>query len=1095
MSRDDMSRVVYASFSRGMEAPTFTDFEEGIRALCIDFSQETVRHLFERGDRNNDGRLSSHEFRQLSDVYPKFVECLYHRLKDRRLRDIQEEAIHQAGQQAESVMTKRDAMVSQLENASQRLRDSENELVEETKRLEEERQREANARAKDDAERVDQVSSRQADQVASALDKQAKGVCAEKKEQFYSTLSEDNIRAFGEKLAKEWRRKEGDVVDELIENLKVPDSVHSKLAVVAEAARHLHQTKSEAYPNKNRAELLVMTMYTMAGPDIDALVTYENVPVYDEEDKAPWEQYTQQYSKERNGAIFSAINWAMRTAADPAKAEEKDGKEAWATCSKWIKYIGLLLSVCTQVDPQHSESGAELARGLAGLPAEVFEAHRGMLPNDSLCWPSASSCAFDRSVSESYIRGDAANATKTSGGSILFLLAGVKHGVSLQQISKYPKESEMLVPPFSTFKVGYQDIDQSLPGTCVMNMSSEGHIAPESWLMDLATASHHSSQRLQTALVTHAEAALRERQTELERQKQRERNSNSDLVKTEREVDRQKNRLVMSQQDIKRAEDRLRELEKLLQEQHTEVAKQREIVERNTQELRDSESMREAALYDKELTQRSVQSAEDTVKEAEDTLDGVKKAKEQRRIESQVQLNNAKKDASTREKARDDADAKVARDKTALQQAKLDLEAANGELSECDRKMMALREEANEAMKKRRSLDEEEAPILELEIKLVMQRLALEEKEAKHYHDLRSFDEQWRPASPKAIEPSPAQMITSQPLAHSTDMQSVHRSLTEGNSLASPLPFKSQDPNNAMTSYQPSQERMGSQPSQTELPPPKQAASDDLQTKLDRSDEDVKQKEMRIRELERRLRGSEQQEGAHLSPMRPSRAIEPPVVHEPPKINETQRQPMSASLVAVGRPQVRPNSPMSAVEQIRLKMLSKDLSRQKPAAAPVAAVEARPAPSHTLSEARPAEREVHSRDTPAMHPTSGQERQSVDGRSSFYLPQSAIEHARNREAGREIAPEPKRDEIRVGRPAVGRPPAPMGQVTTGTRDYIASGANASIGSRGISPALVPSKAPSAVREDTGASLERRIARLSAEVAASRERASHPRSGR
>eukprot|EP01064_Diplonema_japonicum_P007965 TRINITY_DN1554_c0_g1_i2.p1 TRINITY_DN1554_c0_g1~~TRINITY_DN1554_c0_g1_i2.p1 ORF type:complete len:882 (+),score=186.83 TRINITY_DN1554_c0_g1_i2:44-2689(+) len=825
MSRDDMSRVVYASFSRGMEAPTFTDFEEGIRALCIDFSQETVRHLFERGDRNNDGRLSSHEFRQLSDVYPKFVECLYHRLKDRRLRDIQEEAIHQAGQQAESVMTKRDAMVSQLENASQRLRDSENELVEETKRLEEERQREANARAKDDAERVDQVSSRQADQVASALDKQAKGVCAEKKEQFYSTLSEDNIRAFGEKLAKEWRRKEGDVVDELIENLKVPDSVHSKLAVVAEAARHLHQTKSEAYPNKNRAELLVMTMYTMAGPDIDALVTYENVPVYDEEDKAPWEQYTQQYSKERNGAIFSAINWAMRTAADPAKAEEKDGKEAWATCSKWIKYIGLLLSVCTQVDPQHSESGAELARGLAGLPAEVFEAHRGMLPNDSLCWPSASSCAFDRSVSESYIRGDAANATKTSGGSILFLLAGVKHGVSLQQISKYPKESEMLVPPFSTFKVGYQDIDQSLPGTCVMNMSSEGHIAPESWLMDLATASHHSSQRLQTALVTHAEAALRERQTELERQKQRERNSNSDLVKTEREVDRQKNRLVMSQQDIKRAEDRLRELEKLLQEQHTEVAKQREIVERNTQELRDSESMREAALYDKELTQRSVQSAEDTVKEAEDTLDGVKKAKEQRRIESQVQLNNAKKDASTREKARDDADAKVARDKTALQQAKLDLEAANGELSECDRKMMALREEANEAMKKRRSLDEEEAPILELEIKLVMQRLALEEKEAKHYHDLRSFDEQWRPASPKAIEPSPAQMITSQPLAHSTDMQSVHRSLTEGNSLASPLPFKSQDPNNAMTSYQPSQERMGSQPSQTELPPPKQAAS------------------------------------------------------------------------------------------------------------------------------------------------------------------------------------------------------------------------------------------------------------------------------
>eukprot|EP01059_Diplonema_ambulator_P037278 TRINITY_DN977_c0_g1_i1.p1 TRINITY_DN977_c0_g1~~TRINITY_DN977_c0_g1_i1.p1 ORF type:complete len:884 (+),score=275.81 TRINITY_DN977_c0_g1_i1:46-2652(+) len=841
MSRDEMTRTVYASFSRGMEAPTLTDFEEGLRALNVDvFSQDTIRHIFEKSDKNNDGRLSSHEFRGLCDVYPKFVECLFHRLNDKRARDIQEEAIHQASQNAESIYAKTEAMQHQLEAANQRLRESEEALAEETKRLEEERQRETEARAKDDAERVDQVSSRQADQVASALDKQAKGVCAEKKEQFYSTLSEADIRTFANRLANEWRKKDGDVVDELIENLKVPETVHSKLAVVAEAAKHLHQTKGEAYPCRNRVELLAMTLYTMAGPDIDALVTYENVPVYDEDDKEPWEHYNKTYSKERNSAIFSTINWAMRTAADPSKADSKDGQDAWAACCKWVKYIGLLMFICSQVEPDHADRGAELARGLAGLPSDVLEAHRAMLPNDSLCWPAASSCAFDRSVSESYIKGSAANATTKSGGSILFLLSDSKCGASLQHISKYPKESEMLLPPFSTFKIGYQDIDAALPGTCVIHMTSDGHAIPTAWIAELAAASHQSAQRLQTALVTHAESALRERQSELERQKQRERQAGSDVVKTEREVDRQRNRLVMSQQDAKRAEDRLRELEKLLEEQHAEVSKQHEIVKKTTQELKDAESMAEAAAYDKELASRSVQSAEETVKEAEEVLNGVKKAKEQRRLESQARLSNAKKDTTNREKARDDATAKVNREKAALQQAKHELEAANNELAEAERKVNALRDEAAEAIKRRKNLDAEEAPILDLEVKLVMQRRALEEKEAKHYKDLRSFDEQWRPASPRDSQGQLA--ITDnqqhQPRGSSKPLEEHHDSSRrenrastkpQGEHIASPPPldahkYDSEPVFGGRHGQEEARKTGTKQSSQNELPPPKPAS-------------------------------------------------------------------------------------------------------------------------------------------------------------------------------------------------------------------------------------------------------------------------------
>eukprot|EP01059_Diplonema_ambulator_P037279 TRINITY_DN977_c0_g1_i2.p1 TRINITY_DN977_c0_g1~~TRINITY_DN977_c0_g1_i2.p1 ORF type:complete len:1305 (+),score=307.25 TRINITY_DN977_c0_g1_i2:46-3915(+) len=1289
MSRDEMTRTVYASFSRGMEAPTLTDFEEGLRALNVDvFSQDTIRHIFEKSDKNNDGRLSSHEFRGLCDVYPKFVECLFHRLNDKRARDIQEEAIHQASQNAESIYAKTEAMQHQLEAANQRLRESEEALAEETKRLEEERQRETEARAKDDAERVDQVSSRQADQVASALDKQAKGVCAEKKEQFYSTLSEADIRTFANRLANEWRKKDGDVVDELIENLKVPETVHSKLAVVAEAAKHLHQTKGEAYPCRNRVELLAMTLYTMAGPDIDALVTYENVPVYDEDDKEPWEHYNKTYSKERNSAIFSTINWAMRTAADPSKADSKDGQDAWAACCKWVKYIGLLMFICSQVEPDHADRGAELARGLAGLPSDVLEAHRAMLPNDSLCWPAASSCAFDRSVSESYIKGSAANATTKSGGSILFLLSDSKCGASLQHISKYPKESEMLLPPFSTFKIGYQDIDAALPGTCVIHMTSDGHAIPTAWIAELAAASHQSAQRLQTALVTHAESALRERQSELERQKQRERQAGSDVVKTEREVDRQRNRLVMSQQDAKRAEDRLRELEKLLEEQHAEVSKQHEIVKKTTQELKDAESMAEAAAYDKELASRSVQSAEETVKEAEEVLNGVKKAKEQRRLESQARLSNAKKDTTNREKARDDATAKVNREKAALQQAKHELEAANNELAEAERKVNALRDEAAEAIKRRKNLDAEEAPILDLEVKLVMQRRALEEKEAKHYKDLRSFDEQWRPASPRDSQGQLA--ITDnqqhQPRGSSKPLEEHHDSSRrenrastkpQGEHIASPPPldahkYDSEPVFGGRHGQEEARKTGTKQSSQNELPPPKPASQttgealapvsysltllddndvigliwegaedgaiyvksvsdygaakragvraglrlmsvdgvpigtredlkhatnqmkikkycnitfypqSDLQMKLEKSDEENKVKDQRIRELERRLRSTEQLEGVHLSPLRPKSEsltkhepikhepirqeptrhesarhetsrhepsrhepfrheptrheparhestrhelirlspsrhdpIREPLKHEParpdPARSEPLREPLRSEPLrsepirseppkqpssvqpapssaistvgrssaasptpSVGRPQTRLSGSMSAVEQIRQKMLNREMVASPP---PIHE------PTHTP---RPApEKEVQSRDSPMIAPASTTSA-AQEPRAAFYLPQSAVDNAKSKEAALAVR---EREDVRVGRPLPVARPASAAQPTPVTlvREY------SSVPSRGISPA-VPSSTL-LTREDTGASLERRIARLSAEVAASRERASHPRSGR
>ena len=495
---DQMLKAVFQSFSRGMDQPSFGDFEAGVRGLNVDFSSDTLRHVFEKHDRNKDGRLSFAEFKSLAGMYPKLADCLHYRLCDRRALDVHEEGVAVAEDALEGARLQRASRIQGLEDSTARLAAAEDALQRQLQALEEERAREASARVADEAERLDQVSSRQANQVASALDKAAKGVCAEKAEQFYASVSEEDIQAFAARLAEEYRRKEGDVVDELVANIKVPETVHSKLAVVAEAAQHLQTTRGEHYPGHNRIELLVMALYTMAGPDIDALMTYENVPVYDEEDTAPWEAYTAQYSKERNGAVFSAINWAMRTAADPKKTDTDEGKEAWETCAKWVKYIALLVSICVQVE---REQGATLARGLAGLPTEIVDAHRALYAQELVSWPSASSCAFDREVSESYIRGDAANAVKRAGGSILFLLRDARWGVSLQSISKYPKEAEMLLPPFAKFTVDSHGADPTLPDTLLLNMAMGGHNAPADWVRQVANDSEHSSKRLQTALV------------------------------------------------------------------------------------------------------------------------------------------------------------------------------------------------------------------------------------------------------------------------------------------------------------------------------------------------------------------------------------------------------------------------------------------------------------------------------------------------------------------------------------------------------------------------------------------------------------------
>ena len=253
-----------------------------------------------------------------------------------------------------------------------------------------------------------------------------------------------------------------------------------------------------------------------------------------------WDKYVSEHT-DRNSAIFSDINWASRTASDVHHTHNA----AWATLKKWIKFLGLLLSlsseprdgyardvfgtidkedkgtitkeqirqymlthpafrsrlgVCSseydegdgdvmlgefmhllaKADP--NAQGDLVARGITGLPEEVYQTHAAMGSHGELHWPSPASCAFDRQVSESYIRGEGSNANKKKGSSILFLVSGTTWGLPLQAISQYPKEAELLLPPLCTFSLTKTETKSSLGGALVMELKCKSVLGASSLL-------------------------------------------------------------------------------------------------------------------------------------------------------------------------------------------------------------------------------------------------------------------------------------------------------------------------------------------------------------------------------------------------------------------------------------------------------------------------------------------------------------------------------------------------------------------------------------------------------------------------------------
>eukprot|EP00760_Papus_ankaliazontas_P025971 PhM_4_TR2957/c0_g1_i1/m.50475 len=77
---DEKVRVVFAEFDQnGDRVIEIEELKAGFRNLGVDFSSATLRDLFQKGDANNDGRISFAEFERFARLYPIMLDCLYFR--------------------------------------------------------------------------------------------------------------------------------------------------------------------------------------------------------------------------------------------------------------------------------------------------------------------------------------------------------------------------------------------------------------------------------------------------------------------------------------------------------------------------------------------------------------------------------------------------------------------------------------------------------------------------------------------------------------------------------------------------------------------------------------------------------------------------------------------------------------------------------------------------------------------------------------------------------------------------------------------------------------------------------------------------------
>ena len=263
------------------------------------------------------------------------------------------------------------------------------------------------------------------------------------------SCGKDSLVGLATELCTMWTDKRHGILEEILANLVAPPGTEVQ-GVLHQQAQALSATVGLRYPSLSSMHLLCMMLYSMEGPDIDRMLGFEGVPVWDfnstAADKAEWRAYVAKWSGTRNATIYQEINGRLRAALE---GDEKDKIEATLGLKKWTKFVGVLVTLCDTLS-----APTVLFRSLARVPEAVLEGIRSMRSGDLVGWPSANSCSKRRF--------DDFLGTNLK-ASCRFTIKGVGKGLELEHVSAYKDEEEVLLPPFTLVRV--QGVETAPTGT------------------------------------------------------------------------------------------------------------------------------------------------------------------------------------------------------------------------------------------------------------------------------------------------------------------------------------------------------------------------------------------------------------------------------------------------------------------------------------------------------------------------------------------------------------------------------------------------------------------------------------------------------
>jgi len=143
--------------------------------------------------------------------------------------------------------------------------------------------------------------------------------------------------------------------------------------------------------------------------------------------------------------MFEDANWGTRVAweCDASDTVSARSEEAWEKFRFWIKWVCLLGAASHEFSPPRVVS-----RGLTGLPDSIINDFKSKVPGDKIFWAALSSTTEDATISWSYC-----SQKEPVESNAIFTISDVYEGLEMHQLSQYPKERELLLPPFSLLEV------------------------------------------------------------------------------------------------------------------------------------------------------------------------------------------------------------------------------------------------------------------------------------------------------------------------------------------------------------------------------------------------------------------------------------------------------------------------------------------------------------------------------------------------------------------------------------------------------------------------------------------------------------------